>query len=102
MRMETTTTNLPAMIPSRMDWNEAAEDLLDQILMTTPLPVRQQIDQHVRQVAERLAGEEGKARVGTNTVVHAWIESTPEALRSELPRQMERLGLDPAEYGLEN
>jgi hypothetical protein len=37
--------------------------------------------------------------VGTNTVVHAWIESTPEALRSELPRQMERLGIDPAEFG---
>ena len=25
-----------------MDWNDAAEDLLHQILMTTPLPVRQQ------------------------------------------------------------
>jgi hypothetical protein len=84
-----------------MDWNEAAEELLDQILKTTPLPVREQISSQVRQTAESLAESEGKVRVGTNTVVHAWIESTPEALRSELPRQMERLGIDPSEFGLD-
>ena len=81
-----------------MDWNEAAEDILDQIMMTTPLPVRQQIDAQIRQIAEGLAEGEGKSRVGVNTVVEAWIRSTPEALRSELPRQMERLGLDPGEF----
>jgi hypothetical protein len=81
-----------------MDWNDAAEDLLHQILMTTPLPVREQINRQVRQVAESLAEEEGKQRINTNIVVEAWIRSTPEALRSELPRQMERLGLDPYEY----
>jgi hypothetical protein len=81
-----------------MDWNEAAEDLLHQILMTTPLPVREQIDRQVREVAESLAAEEGKQRIGVQAVVEAWIRSTPEALRSELPRQMERLGLDPYEY----
>ena len=85
-----------------MDWNEAAEELLDQILMTTPLPVREQISAKVRERAESVAEEEGKARVGTNTVVAAWIDSTPEALRSELPRQMERLGLDPSEYGFDD
>lgn len=84
-----------------MDWNEAAEELLDQILKTTPLPVREQISSQVRQTAEALAESEGKVRVGTNTVVHAWIASTPEALRSELPRQMERLGIDPSEFGLD-
>jgi hypothetical protein len=81
-----------------MDWNEAAEDLLHQILMTTPLPVRQQIEAQVRQVAESLAEDEGRSRINTNTVVEAWIASTPAALRGELPRQMERLGLDPDEY----
>lgn len=84
-----------------MDWNEASEELLDQILKTTPLPVREQIAGQVRQKAEAMAEEEGKSRVGTNTVVRAWIESTPEALRSEMPRQMERLGLDPYEFGFE-
>jgi hypothetical protein len=81
-----------------MDWNDAAEDLLHQILMTTPLPVRQQIESQVRQLAESIADNEGRARINTNTVVEAWIGSTPEALRGELPRQMERLGLDPDEY----
>lgn len=81
-----------------MDWNEAAEELLHQILMTTPLPVREQIDRQVRDVAESLAAGDGKQRIGVNTVVEAWIRSTPEALRGELPRQMERLGLDPSEY----
>jgi hypothetical protein len=27
------------------------------------------------------------------------VRTTPEALRVDLPRQMERFGLDPAEYG---
>lgn len=81
-----------------MDWNDAAEDLLHQILMTTPLPVRQQIEGQVRAQAETIAENEGKLRVNTNLVVEAWIKSTPEALRGELPRQMERLGLDPDEY----
>jgi hypothetical protein len=81
-----------------MNWNDAAEDLLHQILMTTPLPVRQQIEGQIRQVAEGIAEGESKQRVGVNTVVEAWVQTTPEALRGELPRQMERLGLDPDEY----
>ena len=84
-----------------MDWNEAAEELLDRILKTTPLPVREQILATVRETAESLAEGEGKSRVGTNTVVQAWIDSTPEALRGEMPRQMERLGIDPYEFGFE-
>jgi hypothetical protein len=46
-----------------------------------------------------LAEDEGKSRVGVETVIAAWVAMTPEAVRSDLPRQMERLGLDPAEYG---
>jgi hypothetical protein len=81
-----------------MNWNEAAEDLLHQVLMTTPLPVREQISAQIRQRAESIAEAEGNNRVGVNTVVEAWIQSTPEALRAELPRQMEKLGLDPDEF----
>lgn len=84
-----------------MNWNDASEELLDQILKTTPLPVREQIASQIRQTAESLAENDGLSRVGTNTVVYAWIQSTPEALRSELPRQMERLGIDPAEFGMD-
>ncbi len=81
-----------------MDWNEAAEDLLHQILMTTPLPVREQITSQIRQIAESIADSEGKQRIGVNTVVEAWIQATPAALRGELGRQMEKLGLDPDEF----
>ncbi|MEZ5400547.1 MAG: hypothetical protein R2729_12820 [Bryobacteraceae bacterium] len=83
-----------------MDWNEAAEDLLQQILFNTPLPVRQQIESQIRGIAENKAEAEGKQRVGTNTVVEAWIEATPEALREDLPRQMEKLGFFAEDYGL--
>jgi hypothetical protein len=79
-------------------WNDAAEDLLHQILMTTPLPVRQQIANQVREIAEAIAVDEGTSRVNVNVVVAAWIKATPEALRGELAKQMERLGLDPDEY----
>lgn len=81
-----------------MNWNDAAEDLLNDILSRTPRPVRDQAETALRQLAEGIAEEEGKNRVGTNTVVTAWIKNTPEMLRAELPRQMEQLGLDPEEY----
>ncbi len=45
-----------------------------------------------------MAEEDGKNRVGVETVIAAWVRLTPETLRSDLPRQMERFGLDPDEY----
>ena len=81
-----------------MNWNDAAEDLLQQILAQTPRPVRDQAESQLRQAAENLADDEGKSRVGVETVISAWIANTPEAVRADLPRQMERCGLDPSEY----
>ena len=81
-----------------MNWNDAAEDLLNQVLSQTPRPVRDSTETQLRSVAEALAEEDGKQRVGVETVIAAWVQSTPEALRADLPRQMERLGLDPEEY----
>ena len=82
-----------------MNWNDAAEDFLNQVLLQTPHPVREQTEAQMRGVAESMAEEEGKQRVGVETVIAAWVRITPEALRVDLPRQMERFGLDPAEYG---
>ena len=82
-----------------MNWNDAAEDFLNQVLLQTPHPVRDQTEGQLRGVAESMAEEEGKNRVGVETVIAAWVRITPEALRADLPRQMERFGLDPAEYG---
>ena len=81
-----------------MDWNEAAEDLVNQLLARTPRPVRNQTGGQLRHLAEQLAGEDGKNRVGVETVVAAWVRITPETIRPDLPRQMESLGLDPSEY----
>lgn len=81
-----------------VNWNDAAEDLLNQVLAQTPRPVRDATEAQLRGAAEALAEEDGKSRVGVETVIAAWVRSTPETLKSDLPRQMERFGLDPAEY----
>jgi hypothetical protein len=72
-----------------MNWNDAAEDFVNQVLGQTP---------YLRGAAEAMAEEEGKNRVGVETVIAAWVRMTPEALRPDLPRQMEKFGLDPDEY----
>jgi hypothetical protein len=87
----------PAMI-GRMNWNDAAEDFLNQVLAQTPRPVRESTEAQLRGAAEAMAEEDGKNRVGVETVIAAWVKATPEALRADLPRQMERFGLDPDEY----
>ncbi|MFN7997876.1 MAG: hypothetical protein U0Q18_29925 [Bryobacteraceae bacterium] len=81
-----------------MNWNDAADDLLQQVLSQTPRPVREATEALLRDAAERIAEDEGKSRVGVETVIAAWVANTPEAIRPDLPRQMERFGLDPSEY----
>ena len=81
-----------------MNWNDAAEDLLNQVLAQTPRPEREAAEANLRGTAEALAEEEGKRRVGVETVIAAWVRNTPETIRPDLPRQMERFGLDPDEY----
>jgi hypothetical protein len=81
-----------------MNWNDAAEDFLRQVLQQTPYPVRDDTERKLRGLSEALAEEDSKNRVGVETVITAWVRTTPEALRSDLPRQMERFGLDPDEY----
>jgi hypothetical protein len=81
-----------------MNWNDAAEDFLNQVLSQTPRPVRDATERELRGSAEAMAEEDGKQRVGVETVIAAWVKSTPESIRPDLPRQMERFGLDPDEY----
>jgi hypothetical protein len=80
-----------------MNWNDAAEDFLNAVLAQTPRPARESTESQLRGLAEALAEEDGKNRVGVETVIAAWVRSTPETLRADLPRQMERFGLDPEE-----
>jgi len=81
-----------------LDWNDAAEDLLNQILSQTPRPVREAAERDLRSTAEAIAEEDGKQRVNVETLIAAWIRTTPETLRADLPRQMDRFGLDPEDY----
>ncbi len=81
-----------------MNWNDAAEDFLNQVLQQTPRPVREDTERQLRGLAESMAEDDGKNRVGVETVIAAWVQNTPETLRGDLPRQMERFGLDPDEY----
>jgi hypothetical protein len=81
-----------------VNWNDAAEDFLNQVLSHTPRPLRESAETDLRAAAETLAEGDGKLRVGVETLIAAWVRNTPEALRPDLPRQMERLGLDPADY----
>ena len=81
-----------------MNWNDAAEDFLNLVLAQTPRPVREDTEAQIRGTAEAMAEEDGKNRVGVETVIAAWVRLTPESLKADLPRQMERYGLDPDEY----
>ena len=81
-----------------MNWNDAAEDFLNLVLAQTPRPVREDTEARIRGTAEAMAEEDGKNRVGVETVIAAWVRLTPESLKADLPRQMERYGLDPDEY----
>jgi len=81
-----------------MNWNDAADDFVNQVLAQTPRPVREAVEGQLRSTAEAMAADDGKQRVGVETVIAAWVRNTPEALRPDLPRQMERFGLDPDEY----
>jgi hypothetical protein len=81
-----------------MNWNDAAEDFLNQVLQQTPRPVRDDTETQLRSLSESLSAADDKNRVGVETVIAAWVQLTPETLRSDLPRQMERFGLDPEEY----
>lgn len=83
---------------TRMNWNDAAEDLLKSILSQTPRPERDATESRLMSRAEGIAEADGKNRVGVETVIQAWVEITPESVREDLPRQMERFGLDPEEY----
>ncbi len=81
-----------------MNWNDAAEDFLNLVLAQTPRPVRDDTETQIRATAESMAEDDGKQRVGVETVITAWVRLTPESIKADLPRQMERFGLDPDEY----
>ena len=77
-----------------MNWNDAAEDFLSLMATQKPRPVRESTEAALRGLAE----DDGKNQAGVATVIAAPVRSTPETLRADLPREMERFGLAPDEY----
>jgi hypothetical protein len=67
-----------------MNWNDAAEDFLNAVLAQTPRPERESTESRLRGLAESMAEEDGKNRVGVETVIAAWVRNTPETLRADL------------------
>src|ERR1035438_3115188 len=65
-----------------INWNDAAEDLLLQVLGQTPYPVREATEAQLRGVAKAIADDEGKQRVGVETVILAWVRCTPRSVRA--------------------
>ncbi|HBY62850.1 MAG TPA: hypothetical protein DEH78_23755 [Solibacterales bacterium] len=88
----------PRFEEKAMRWNDAAEDLVKNIAGCAPRAEREAVIERLTQAAERRAEEEGLNRVGVEVVIAAWVETTPAALRSDLARRMESLGLDSAAY----
>ena len=43
-----------------MNWNDAAEDFLNQVIAQTPRPVRESTEAELRGLAESMAEEDGK------------------------------------------
>ena len=63
-----------------MNWNDAAEDLLNQVLAQTPRPVRDATEAQLRGTAEAIAEEDGKNRVGVETVIAAWVTHSSQTI----------------------
>ncbi len=70
-----------------MNWNDAADDFVNSVLAETPRPLREATESQLRGLAEAMAEEDGKNRVGVETVIAAWVRSHARdpAARSAAP-----------------
>ena len=63
-----------------------------------PAPVREGVQDTAAMRAESLTKDDGEDEVSMETAVRAFIESTPEDLRSRLKHSLTYHGIDPEEY----
>ena len=82
-----------------MTWTDEAREIMDDLLMELPLPVRDGVRQSAEVRAEALAEEAGAAKVALETAVRSFIESTPADLRQRLKHTLSYKGIDPEAYG---
>jgi len=81
-----------------MTWTEEAREIIQDLLQELPLPVRGGVEQAANQRAENIAEETSTGRVGIETAVRAFIESTPRDLRERLKHTLSYQGMDPEDY----
>ena len=81
-----------------MIWTDEAREIIHDLLQELPLPVRSGIEEAANYRAEILAEQASASRVGLETAVRAFIESTPRDLRERLKHTLSYKGIDPEDY----
>jgi hypothetical protein len=81
-----------------MTWTDEAREIIDDLLMELPLPVRDGVRQAAELRAEAFAEEAADEKVTLETAVRAFIESTPADLRARLKHTLSYKGIDPEDY----
>jgi hypothetical protein len=81
-----------------MTWADEAREIIQDLLQELPLPVRSSVEEAANCRAESIAEEASASRVGLETAVRAFIESTPRDLRERLKHTLAYKGIDPDDY----
>jgi len=81
-----------------MIWTDEAREIIQDLLQELPLPVRGGVEEAANYRAESIAEQASAGRVGLETAVRAFIESTPGDLRERLKHTLSYKGLDPEDY----
>jgi len=81
-----------------MIWTDEAHEIIQDLLQELPLPVRGGVEEAANYRAETLAEQASANRVGLETAVRAFIESTPRDLRERLKHTLSYKGIDPEDY----
>jgi len=81
-----------------MIWTDEAREIIQDLLQELPLPVRGGVEEAASYRAEGIAEQAAASRVGLETAVRAFIESTPRDLRERLKHTLSYKGIDPEDY----
>jgi len=81
-----------------MTWTDEAREIIQDLLQELPLPVRTGVEEAANYRAENIADHASASRVGLETAVRAFIESTPADLRERLKHTLSYKGIDPDDY----
>ena len=81
-----------------MIWTNEAREIIQDLQQELPLPVRGGVEEGANYRAESIAEKTSASRVGLETAVRAFIESTPRDLRERLKHTLSYKGIDPEDY----